>query len=182
VLVQLVQKETQDSDDGPMKDRTPAAIDPAVIESVPKFPTTRVDTLLPFLVSVYHFCHDDGSPVRDVVESLRRLVADQRSVTPDRPAKPSTTPFEATPRKAKSSSPYSASYTHEMVDRRLFWELDRQFGLSCPGICASSIGSSPQSTTRRSPRHFPPIHSRMPSSLGSISTIRNVANGGRRGS
>ena len=75
----------QDHDAGPMKDRILA-----VIGSVPDFPTTHVDTLLPFLVSVYHLCRDDDSPVRGVVETLQRLVAVQRSVTPDRPANPVT--------------------------------------------------------------------------------------------
>jgi len=47
----------------------------AVIGSVPEFPTTRVDTLLPFLVSVYHFCRYDS------YGTSSSLYNDQRSAT-----------------------------------------------------------------------------------------------------
>jgi len=66
-----------DPDSALMKDRILA-----VLPDVPTFFTTRVDTLVPFLSSVYHFCSHDDFPLKNTIECLQQLIAIPRPVTP----------------------------------------------------------------------------------------------------
>jgi len=105
VLAQI-QTWTEDPDAGPMKDRILA-----VVGFVPMFPTTRAAALVPFLESVYHFSRRDDSPLGAIIEPMQQLIADERAATPNLPTNSVAATFEATPLKAKSTSPYSACYT-----------------------------------------------------------------------
>jgi len=78
----------------------------AVVSYVPTFSTTRVDTLVPFLSSVYHFCSHDDFPLTNVIECLQQLIAIPRPVTPVvRRASVAGADILATPVKATSASP-----------------------------------------------------------------------------
>ena len=67
----------QDPDSVSMKDRILT-----VVYYDPTFPTTRIDTLVPFLSSIYHFCSHDDFPLTKVIACLQELIAIPRPATP----------------------------------------------------------------------------------------------------
>ena len=94
----------------------------AVVFYDPTFPTTRVDTLVPFLSSVYHFCSHDDFPLKNTIECLQQLIAIPRPVTPVvHQASIARADTLATPVKATSASFYSPLSTrryHSAVGKR----------------------------------------------------------------
>jgi len=127
----------------------------AVISYVPTFPTTRVDTLVPFLSSVYHFCSHDDFPLTKVIGCLQELIAISRPATPVRRTSVARADILATPVKPTSSSPYSPMSTLEDVTPQLENELKRHLWFSTSDNMSFFDHFFPEINNLPTPEPFP---------------------------
>jgi len=128
----------------------------AVVSDVPTFPTTRVDALVPFLSSVYHFCSHNDFHLKNTNEGLQQLIGIERPVTPvGRRTSVAGADILATTVKATSASLYRPISTLDDITPRLENELKRHIWFSKLGNMSFFDHFFPEIDELPAPKCFP---------------------------